>query len=185
MFEKIRENIKVILILIGVLVCVGMVTGYVVYKNQTSINESTKDLFSDSVNNEPSYTDLNGNPVSLEEYLGKVLVVNSWASWSPFSRDELKNLNDLSANYDKDKVVFLAINRKESREQAQRFVNTLPELKSLIIVIDTKDNFYTKVSGFAMPETTIYDQRGEITEQIHGLSKNENIKEIIDRLLIN
>jgi thiol-disulfide isomerase/thioredoxin len=180
-----KNNISIILVLILVVVFVGAYTFKTVYDKKHAINETTKEIFSDSNDNSVYYTDINGNNVSLEQYLGKVMVVNSWASWSPFSTNELTSLSELSSDYNKDDVVFLAINRKESREQAQRFVNTLPDTKSLLIIIDLRDHFYSTIGGYTMPETVIYDKKGNIVEHIHGTHNKDDVKKKVDELLQN
>jgi len=48
-------------------------------------------------------------------------VVATWASWSPFSTADLNTLSELSSEFSDEEVVFMAINRKESKEQAARF----------------------------------------------------------------
>jgi len=83
------KKTTVILILIVVTLLVAAVATYkVVQKNKNTINEETKEIFS-SESKDFTYTDINGNEVSLEQYLGKILVVTSWASWSPFSKNDL------------------------------------------------------------------------------------------------
>ncbi len=185
MLERVKGNYKILLLLFLVLLVMGGITLKIIFENHTFVNESTRELFSDKVDNINNYTDLNGNSVSLEQYLGKILVVNSWASWSPFSTGELILLQEIAQNYNQKEVIFLAINRKETREQAQRFANTLPELNSLLVVIDTEDRFYTSIGGYAMPETVIYNQKGDLVEHIHGTIKKEGIKSKLDELLSN
>ena len=157
-----------------------------IYDKKHAVSESTRSIFADSEDDSVYYTDIHGNQISLEQYLGKILVVTSWASWSPFSTTELTALSELSIGYNQEDVVFLAINRKETREQAERFINTLPALNSsLILVLDTRDHFYQSIGGYAMPETVIYDVRGNIVEYAHGTMNKDQIKQKIDSLLKN
>lgn len=181
--QTIRENLKIFIFLLLILLLVGFYTVKIIYDRHTFVNENTREIFSDKDDKTTYYTDLNGNSVSLEQYLGKILVVNSWASWSPFSSTELTSLQALAKNYDKNDIVFLAINRKESREQAQRFVNTLPELTNLQVVIDINDHFYSSVGGYAMPETIIYNNKGDLIEHIHGTLKKEDVEAKLNELL--
>lgn len=108
------------------------------------------------------YTYLDGTPVALESFFGKPLLVNSWASWSPLSRDELIALNEIAGQYPDETIEFIALNRKETKEQAARFLSTLPPLPNLTIIIDTNDYFYNRVGGYAMPETIVFDATGTL-----------------------
>lgn len=185
MKSTLRENYKILLFLSVILIAMAGLTLKIIFDKHTFVNESTREVFSDKEDDSTYYTDLAGNKVSLEQYLGRIMVVNSWASWSPFSVTELTSLQKLAEKYNTNEVVFLAINRKESKDQAQRFVNTLPELTSIEVVIDVDDHFYTSVGGYAMPETIIYDKTGNIIEHIHGTFKEEIVGGRIDELLNN
>ncbi len=179
-----KNNKFIVLTLITILICLGIYTSYVVYKKNTAINESTKNIFADSTDNAvASYTDLNGNVISLEQYLGKILIVTSWASWSPFSKDDLISLSEIASSQDSNKVVFIAINRKETREQAQRYMNILPELNSVIVALDPTDHFYISMGGYAMPETIIYNQKGDVVNHIRGVINRDELKSTIDKIL--
>lgn len=181
-----RDKKVTIFVLGTILLLVGVYTGKLIYDKKHEVNEATKNIFADSTDSNVFYTDIQGNQISLEQYLGKILVVTSWASWSPFSQTELTTLSELSKNYSQEEVVFLAINRKETREQAERYVKTVPDLNpTLILVLDTRDHFYTSIGGYAMPETVIYDKKGNIVDYTHGTMNQEQIKNKIDSLLNN
>jgi thiol-disulfide isomerase/thioredoxin len=144
-------------------------------------NEADDTLFAEGLEN--PYTDQSGNPVTLDDYLGSIIVVNSWASWSPFSVQELQDLNQIAGEYKDKNVVVIAVNRKESKEQAERFLSTLPPLPNLTIIIDTKDHFYGAVGGYAMPETVYYDTRGTISTQRQGAVTVQDTRQILNDII--
>lgn len=147
-------------------------------QSQTLQNEIRNDLFGDE-NTAAVYTDLLGNPVNLDSFAGKVMVINSWASWSPLSQTELVSLQSLAAEFSEVEVVFLAINRREPKEQAVRFVETLTDISLLQILIDTTDHYYGAVGGYAMPETRVYDRSGIIISEVRGAFDREELKRLI------
>jgi thiol-disulfide isomerase/thioredoxin len=165
------------------IVLLGMaVTFVVVRQDKTKVSESTELLFTGSGEG-IAYTDLSGKEVLLTEFLGRVLVVTTWASWSPFSQADLVAMNEVAKNYSADDVVFLAINRKETKEQAQRFALNLPTLEGVRLILDPNDFFYQSVSGYAMPETIIFDQQGAIVEHGRGTFDSGLVKSRIDGLV--
>lgn len=129
------------------------------------------------------FTDLYGEPLSLDQFGGKVRVVNSWASWTPFSIQELKDLNALAQEYSEEEVIFIAINRKESKEIARSFLATLGDLYALHFVIDVNDTYYAAVGGYAMPETVFYDAQGNIVFHQRGSLDKEGIRRHIEEAL--
>jgi thiol-disulfide isomerase/thioredoxin len=165
--------------LVVIVLAIGFVTFYVADRSHLGIKTETKEIFTDTSEEEVTYQDILGNKVSLETYLGRVMVVSSWASWSPFSNTDLQVLNELAKNYDKEEVVFIAMNRKETKEQAVRYLNTQPPLSNLLIVIDTEDKFYERVGGYAMPETIIFDRKGNIVLHERGVVDLEHIESVL------
>jgi cytochrome c biogenesis protein CcmG, thiol:disulfide interchange protein DsbE len=176
-----KRNLLLLLALLCILIIAGALT-YVIYKtpNDALNSNASQDLL---VSQTAVYTDLEGNPFTFEEYEGKVRVVNAWASWSPFSHQELKDLETLAREYEDKEVVFIAINRKESKEQAKSYLATIQEFTKMVFAIDVTDAFYTAIKGYAMPETVFYDVRGNIVFHKRGNMTLEEIREHIEATL--
>jgi thiol-disulfide isomerase/thioredoxin len=177
-----KNKYVIVGVMFGVILVLALVTYFFISSDNDDINVETAGIFTNVEGEEP-YTDLNGNPVSLDEYLGRILVVATWASWSPFSQPDLEMLNNLATEYNKEEVFFLAINRKESKEQAGRFLSTLPELNNIFIAIDPRDHFYTAVGGYAMPEVVIYNKTGDVILHARGQANRDEIKQVISNNL--
>ncbi len=172
---------KIVLgVLVALLTAAALATLYVVQRK--SIDESTKNIFA-GAEDTITYTDVNGAEMSLEDYLGQVLVVTSWASWSPFTESDLTSLNLMAADYPDEEVTFMAINRKETKDQAARLLATLPSFPELKIVIDTQDHFYHSVAGYAMPETIVFDEQGAIILHVRGALDAVAVRSAIDAAL--
>lgn len=182
--KYIKGNIKVIgsLVLILVLVLVYIFIAKI-YQREKALNESAAGEILNSTGDKLSYTDIDGNPVSLNDYLGKILIVNSWASWSPFSATELGELSSVVSEYDKEEIKVIAINRAEPPTTAQRYLNTIANPENIFLVIDPEDKFYKSISGYAMPETVFYDKQGQIIHHNHGPMKREEIKLYLEQTI--
>jgi thiol-disulfide isomerase/thioredoxin len=172
------------IITLSVLLFLLILAGALVYKVYTTPrdghNSDAQKTFS---NAGEDFIDVEGNPVAFDTHVGKVRVVSSWASWCPQCGQSLQDLNALSVLFKEDDVVVAAINRKESKEQAQRYLKTLPSLDSLILVIDQDDSFYELSEGYAMPETIIYDAKGNTYLHKRGTMTFEEIKMAIEGAL--
>lgn len=172
-------------VVIGVILLVALVyTLFVINQNkrEQADNNPANRALQVAADEEP-YTDLAGNPLSLNEYVGKVLVVNSWASWSPDSTAELQIFAALRSKYDLDEVVILAINRAEPQTTAERYLRTLEVSDQVQLVLDPTDRYYRSIGGFAMPETIIYDRRGGIVHHQRGPLTAEQATIYIDQAL--
>lgn len=175
-----RSEKKTLVLLVVVILILLLAFSLWKYHKKTSINEETLSVFTVEEGEAP-YSDLYGKPVALDTYLGQPLVVVSWASWSPFSEGDIKMLSELSQEYSQ--AGFMAINRKEPKEQAQRYVNSIGDTPGVLIVLDPRDEFYNAVGGYAMPELVIYDRSGEIVLHERGVANKDLIKATLNSLL--
>lgn len=132
---------------------------------------------------EAGFTDLSGNPVPLTDRVGAVLVVNSWASWSPDSAVELPRLAAVAAEYEAEGVRVVAINRAEIKETAERFLRTVDAYDQVELVLDPDDHYYRSIGGYAMPETIFYDAAGEIVHHHRGVMREIDIRNYLDAAL--
>lgn len=177
-----KSHLILLALLLVIIIAGASATTFFRHKADVEISNETKKIFA-GVDDVITYTDINGNEVSLEEFLGKVLVVTTWASWSPYTVSDFEILKTLASKYSKDKVVFIAINRKETREQAQRYVSTLSGLENIILVIDQEDHFYKSIGGNAMPESVVFDTRGTISLHVKGILNETEIVNTIDTII--
>lgn len=176
---------KSTLITILIIVSIVVLAGWYTYSTKSETErESTEAFNALSVKEEQqSYTDLSGNPVDLTEYQGSFLVVNSWASWCPFCVNELPDLAKLGREFADQAVKVLAINREESKEQAERFIRTLENTEGVTFVLDPGDHFYDSVGGFSMPETVFYGPEGNVLFHKRGFMSYQEMESIMNNVL--
>ena len=127
--------------------------------------------------------DVNGNSINLSDFDGKPLVLNSWATWCPFCKNELQDFVTVQKEFGIDKVVFIAIDRGESLEQIRGFINEMNITNNLIFLIDSHDAFYKAIEGFSMPETLFVNGEGKIIHHKRGPMTVEEIREKIADIL--
>ncbi|MAJ97538.1 MAG: hypothetical protein CMI56_02910 [Parcubacteria group bacterium] len=105
--------------------------------------------------------DWNGNEVTLADFQGKPLILNSWAVWCPFCLDELPDFAQLQEELE-DSVIIIAIDRAEPTAKQKKFTDKLGVTDRLLFLNDPKDSFYQSIGGFSMPETLFVDAEGNI-----------------------
>lgn len=120
----------------------------------------------------PQFTlkDYNGTEVKLSDFAGKPVLVNAWASWCPYCRDELKDFAVVKKEFAErgKEIVILAVNRAESADAARRYSDALGVSSEIIFLLDPDDSFYKGVGGFSMPETIFIDADGKIRQHKRG-----------------
>jgi thiol-disulfide isomerase/thioredoxin len=107
-----------------------------------------------------------GTPVSLEQYRGKVVVMNLWASWCPPCRAEMPDLQRLSQAYASRGVAVVGVNEGESPERAGAFAGALGI--RFPIWIDGQQQYGRVFSALGMPTTAIVDRNGVIAQAFDG-----------------
>ena len=66
--------------------------------------------------------DLRGRPVRLEDFKGKVVLVNFWATWCEPCRDEMPSIQGLRQKMSARKFEVIAVNVAEPRSRVEAFL---------------------------------------------------------------
>jgi thiol-disulfide isomerase/thioredoxin len=173
------------LITLGILIAILLILGLVTYA-RLSPGGFLADLKNDLKTIEPeagaSYTDLDGNEVSLLQFKGEPLIINAWATWIPFSQTELPMLSRAKEKYG-DQIAILAINRMEERPVIRSFVSTFGVGDGLVLLVDPTDNFYKAIGGYAMPETIFYHRDGTIAFHKRGVLTEDELNLYIEEII--
>lgn len=109
---------------------------------------------------------LDGNgSLSLDEFEGKPVVVNFWASWCGPCEEEAPILNRAHRLYG-DRIAFLGVNIKDARDDAlafeERFDVAYPSVR------DTDGSLYADFGLTGQPETFLIDSEGLLVAHIPG-----------------
>jgi thiol-disulfide isomerase/thioredoxin len=125
--------------------------------------------------------DYAGTDVRLSQFKREILVVHSWATWCTYCADELKNLATLKKKYG-DRIEIIAPNRAESVQVAKPFTDQLGVGDAMLFLIDSGDEYYKSIGGYAMPETLFINDRGEVFHHQRGPMNIQEVEQMINTL---
>ncbi len=128
---------------------------------------------------EVSFLDYSGREVKLADFRGKATIINSWASWCPFCKEELRNLAIIQKEFE-DKITIVAINRAEPLEIAKSYADSLGLTEKVVFLLDPADSFYRSMGGFSMPETIFVDKDGFIRDHKRGPMGPEEMRRRVE-----
>lgn len=128
-----------------------------------------------------AFVDLDGNAGNLNDYRGKIVVVNFWASWCPPCRKEMPDLVRISKKYASNGVVVLGVAMDVGgldgvRRFLQEFDVTYP-----VVTPQGDPSELSSVRG--LPTTWLIDKKGRIAVIYAGAMKEDVFRQGIDRLL--
>ena len=172
-----------IFIVIGIVVI--LVAGFFIISKFQNQAEPITNIASQS-NKAPDFNlqDYNGKIVGLEDFSGKPLVINSWAAWCPFCRQELPDFATAQKEFG-DRVVIIAIDRAESLAVAKGYTDQLGITNDMVFLMDPSDSFYQSIGGFSMPETIFVDENGNVVEHKRGVMDLQEIRQKIQKIISN
>jgi cytochrome c biogenesis protein CcmG, thiol:disulfide interchange protein DsbE len=117
----------------------------------------------------PDFTleDLDGKPVTLSSYKGKVVILSFWAVWCPPCKEELQSFNKLYNMYKNRGLVILAVSSDRSLTTVKEFI--AGNHVSYTVLFDEKlavsrDTY----KAFMVPTTFVIDRRGTIFRKHFG-----------------
>ncbi len=109
---------------------------------------------------------LDGSMDSLENYRGRVVLVNLWASWCAPCRSETPALEQLYSEDRGKGFVVLGIDQGESAEAAGAFAK---EMKlTYPILLDEDQSYGRAYAAIGLPTSLVVDRTGHIVRGIDG-----------------
>jgi thiol-disulfide isomerase/thioredoxin len=131
-----------------------------------------------------SLPDLSGNPQTLEQYRGRVVILNFWATWCVPCRAEMPLLVDIQTRYASRGVVVVGASADDetTKNEIKPFVEKL-RIPFPIWTGATTPKMDQLGLGAALPATAIIDQQGQIAFRIIGILERKDLTRRLDYLL--
>lgn len=105
---------------------------------------------------------LDGSRHRLSEHLGKVVIINFWATWCPPCIAEMPTLQDVWDLLHDDNFEVLAVNVGEDEETVRRFADQFEPKLGFPILLTTDPSIMQTWGIQGMPTSHIIDTRGRI-----------------------
>jgi thiol-disulfide isomerase/thioredoxin len=127
--------------------------------------------------------DLGGNPHTLEDYRGQVVLLNFWASWCPPCLIEMPSMQRLKQALADMPFSILAVNAKESKGKAWRFQRMLDV--DFTVLLDTTGQAGEDWNIAVYPTSYLIDPSGHIRYVAYGALEwdSDEVRQVINDLL--
>jgi thiol-disulfide isomerase/thioredoxin len=128
--------------------------------------------------------DLAGDSAKLEQWRGKVVVVNFWASWCAPCREEIPGLMRIQQRFAANglQVVGIAVDTVDkSRQAANEMGISYPVLIAGLEVIDLTRRLGNRAGG--LPYTVVLDREGRLVTTHLGLLSEAQLERLVRPIL--
>lgn len=114
------------------------------------------------------FEDAAGNPLSLDDFRGRVVVLNLWATWCAPCRREMPSLDRLQAEHGGDDLVVLplSVDRADVTKIEAFYDET--GVSNLEIYRDPKATASRALHAFGLPTTVVIDREGRDVGRVLG-----------------
>ena len=133
-----------------------------------------------------SFPDSNGQMQAIEQWRGKILVVNVWATWCPPCREEMPELSHLHENYKSRDVTVLGIATEDVakiEEFARETKVSYPLLAGDMEAMNL-GNALGNNRGI-LPYTVIIGRDGEVVKTFFGQVNSVMLEEVLRPMITN
>lgn len=119
------------------------------------------------------FLDEKNQRVALEDFRGKVVFMNVWATWCPPCKAEMPEIQDLYGKLSSDSVVFVMLSTDRNFEKAIEFKSkneyTFP-------IYQQAENLPIELNATVLPTTYVIDPEGKIRMIQKGMAKYNSAK---------
>lgn len=128
--------------------------------------------------------DVNGKMVSMEQFKGKVVLIDVWATWCGPCKAQMPFLKEVEHDYKgNDNVVFVGISL-DAQKDKQKWLDMIKakELEGVQLLDDVGKSFGRKYKAVSIPRFFLIDKAGKWAEVRCPLPENKDkLKKYIDR----
>ena len=128
--------------------------------------------------------DLKGAAHALEDYRGKPVVLNFWATWCVPCAAEMPLLSEMQNRY-KDKVLFIAasVDDEDVKPAIAAFIKKHKGTALTVMTGASLDSLHDFGLAPAMPGTVFIDAEGKIVDRVSGALKRPDLEQRLRKLV--
>jgi peroxiredoxin len=125
--------------------------------------------------------DLDGNPISLSDFKGQVILVNNWATWCPPCRQEMPEFQAYYNQYRDQGFQVIAVEAGQPEHEVRAFVDQLG--LDFVVLLDPSNLSLTTFQQTSLPNSFVLDRKGNLRLAWLGAINGATLEEYVTPLL--
>ena len=109
--------------------------------------------------------------IDFNDYRGKVLLLDFWASWCGPCRQSFPWMNEIQAKYNDQGLVVIAVNLDQEKQAAADFLADVPA--KFKIVYDPDGSSAEQMEVMGMPMSYLIDRQGHLRHRLIGFNSSK------------
>lgn len=168
-------------LLIGFVALLALVSGVWLQ----SARENTAQVPAAEAQLDFAFPDVDGKQQSIQQWQGKTLVINFWATWCGPCLKEIPEFIKLQNEYGERGVQFIGI-AIEDREAVVDYLKRVAVNYPLMIAGDAGSNLARQLGNIinAVPFTVVVNRQGQIVHRQPGEFSRQQFQQIVEPLLV-
>lgn len=131
-------------------------------------------------------SDSSGRPYNLNDFHGKVVFIELWASWCGPCIEEIPAIKKLYQKYkDRDNIVFVSVGINDKKGAKARYKIIEEQQMDWLQLEDRSGEMSAAYKVSYIPRTIVIGKNGEIIDFDAPMPSNKRLEEILDKALID
>lgn len=185
-FRLLRPWLTFVVIFV-ILKYTGVLSNMSVYTSTALMKTGVLDVSTDTHSSEEQFNynftikDLQGNVVDFNQFKGKTVFLNLWATWCGPCRAEMPSIQNLYDKVNKDKVVFVMLDWFEDAKKTSKYIDGKKFTFPVYIV---NGDVPEQLNVSSIPTTFVISPSGEIATKKTGTTNydTEKFKDFLEDL---
>lgn len=120
---------------------------------------------------------LDGENFSTESVQGKVVLVQFWATWCPYCKNDASAVDALAREFQDQGLVVLAVDVAESKKTVTKFLAESPRNCKIVLMTDT--NLAAWFSPKSFPHYAAIDRTGRLAGEQKGAGGERSLRHLL------
>lgn len=120
--------------------------------------------------------DIEGENITLEDYRGKYVLINFWATWCTYCKDEMPDLQAFGE--ENEDLIIIAVNVEESRELVEKYIEEGGY--TFNVALDSDGDLAKAYFISSFPTSIFIDRYGKLIGGVQGLMNKDDMEKVLE-----